>query len=106
MLKAINDKIVAEPIEPEKETAGGVLLPETAYDKDHIKVGRVTSVGEGRHAATFESRPLYGNRIAPAVAVGDIIYFRMFSASEIKVGGKLFYVMPEQDILCVKTPAE
>ena len=43
-----------------------------------------------------------GKRIAPDVAVGDIVIYAKYGGSEIKIEGEEFIIMRESDILAKK----
>jgi len=58
--------------------------------------GKVIAVGPGR--MTDE-----GKRIAPDVAVGDIVLYTKYGGSEIKIDGEEFIIMREGDILAKKS---
>lgn len=88
----LNDKILVERVEAEEKTAGGIVLPDTAKEKP--KQGKVLSLGEGK---VLDS----GKRQAFQVKKGDTVLFTSYAGSEIKVDGKEYLVMSEEDILAV-----
>ena len=88
----LNDKILVERVEAEEKTAGGIVLPDTAKEKP--KQGKVLSLGDGK---VLES----GKRQAFQVKKGDTVLFTSYAGSEIKVDGKEYLVMSEEDILAV-----
>ena len=81
-----------EPIEQEEETAGGIVLPETAKEKP--QKGTVIAVGPG-------DRDENGKRIPMDVQVGDTVLFAKYSGTEIKYNGKKLLIMRESDILAI-----
>ena len=88
----LNDKILVERVEAEEKTAGGIVLPDTAKEKP--KQGKVLSLGEGKVLDT-------GKRQAFQVKKGDTVLFSSYAGSEIKVEGKEYLIMSEEDILAV-----
>ena len=88
----LNDKILVERVEAEEKTAGGIVLPDTAREKP--KQGKVLATGEGKVLDN-------GKRQAFQVKKGDRVLFTSYAGSEIKVDGKEFLVMSEEDILAV-----
>ena len=88
----LNDKILVERVEAEEKTAGGIVLPDTAREKP--KQGKVLSTGEGRVLDNGKRQPFQ-------VKVGDKVLFTSYAGSEIKVDGKEYLVMSEEDILAV-----
>lgn len=92
MLKPLGDRIVIELVEVEEKTASGIVLPDTAKEKP--QEGKVVAVGPGR---VLDS----GERVAPEVAVGDLIIFSKYSGTEVKYQGKEYLILRETDILAV-----
>jgi len=91
-LVPLNDKILVERLEAEEKTAGGIVLPDTAKEKP--KQGKVLRVGEGKRLDN-------GQRAAFQVKVGDRVLFTSYSGHEIKVEGKDYLIMTEDDVLAV-----
>lgn len=91
-LKPLRDKIVVERSEAEEKTAGGIVLPDTAKDKP--KQGRVVAVGSGRVLDNGQTK-------APELKVGDRVLFGSFAGSEVKVEGKDYLIMAEQEVFAV-----
>lgn len=91
-LRPLRDKVVVERTEAEEKTAGGIVLPDTAKDKP--KQGAVIAVGTGRVLDSGESKPL-------EVRSGDTVLFSSFAGSEVKVDGKEYLIMNENEILAV-----
>ncbi|MDQ7780848.1 MAG: co-chaperone GroES [Planctomycetota bacterium] len=88
----IGDKVIVERLAAEERTKGGIVLPDTAKEKP--KEGRVISVGEGRLLDG-------GSRAKPSVKQGDRIIFASYAGSEVKVEGKEYLIMNDEDILAV-----
>jgi chaperonin GroES len=88
----LNDKILVERVEAEEKTAGGIVLPDTAREKP--KQGKVLSTGEGKVLESGKRQPFQ-------VKTGDTVLFTSYAGSEIKVDGKEYLVMSEEDILAV-----
>ena len=86
------DRIVVERLEAEEKTAGGIVLPDTAKEKP--KQGKVIAVGEGK---VLES----GEVAKPAVKKGDVVLFSSYAGTEVKVDGKEYLIMKEDDVLAV-----
>jgi chaperonin GroES len=88
----LNDKILVERVEAEEKTAGGIVLPDTAKEKP--KQGKVLSLGDGKVLDT-------GKRQAFQVKKGDKVLFTSYAGSEVKVDGKEYLIMSEEDILAI-----
>jgi chaperonin GroES len=88
----LNDKILVERVEAEEKTAGGIVLPDTAREKP--KQGKVLSTGEGKVLDN-------GKRSAFQVKKGDTVLFTSYAGSEIKIDGKEYLIMTEDDVLAI-----
>jgi len=88
----LNDKILVERVEAEEKTAGGIVLPDTAKEKP--KQGKVLSLGDGKVLDN-------GKRQAFQVKKGDRVLFTSYAGSEVKVDGKEYLIMSEEDILAI-----
>jgi chaperonin GroES len=91
-LRPLGDRVVIEPSEGEEQTAGGILLPETAKEKP--QQGTILSVGPGR-------RDDNGKLIAMDVKVNDKVLYAKYAGTEIKLEGKKVLILKESDILAV-----
>lgn len=91
-IRPLNDRILVERLEGESRTAGGIVLPDTAKEKP--KQGRVISVGPGR--LTEE-----GKRVPPEVKAGEVILFGSYAGTEVKIEGKEYLILREEDVLGV-----
>lgn len=88
----LNDKILVERLEAEEKTAGGIVLPDTAKEKP--KQGKVLSMGEGKVLDN-------GKRSAFQVKKGDKVLFTSYAGSEVKIDGKEYLIMTEEDVLAI-----
>jgi chaperonin GroES len=91
-IRPLHDRVVIRRLEEERTTAGGIVIPDTAAEKP-IQ-GEVIAVGNGKILDNGESRPL-------DVKVGDRVLFGKYSGTEVKLDGKEFVVMREDDIMGV-----
>ena len=91
-IKPLSNHVFIEPLEAEKITQSGIVLPETAENKP-IK-GKVVAIGSGK---TNEK----GEKISMSVKVGDIVLFKKYGPDEIEIEGKKYLVGDEEDILAV-----
>ena len=89
-IKPLEDRVVVEVLEAEEKTAGGILLPDTAKEKPQR--GKIVAVGAGK---LLDS----GKRASMSVKKGDVIIFAKFGGTEVKVAGKDYVIMKEDDIL-------
>lgn len=92
-LKPLSNHIFLEPIEEEKTTKSGIVIPETAEKEKPIK-GKVLAVGPGK----VNER---GELISMSVKVGDLVLFKKYGPDEIEIDGKKYLVGNEDDILAI-----
>ena len=91
-IRPLHDRVVVRRMEEERTTAGGIVIPDSATEKP-IQ-GEIIAVGKGKILDNGESRPL-------DVKVGDRVLFGKYSGTEVKLDGKDFLVMREEDIMGV-----
>ena len=89
-IKPLGDRVVIKPLEAEEKTASGIVLPDKAKEKPHE--GEVMAVGTGRLLDN-------GTRVEMEVAVGDRVLFSKYAGTEIKIDGKEYLIMRQDDIL-------
>ena len=89
-LRPLQDRILVRRVEEEEKTKGGIIIPDTAKEKP--AEGKIVSVGKGKLDEN-------GKRIAPEVKKGDRILFGKYSGTEVKVEGKEYLIMREEDVL-------
>ena len=89
-LRPLQDRILVQRVKEEEKTKGGIIIPDTAKEKP--AEGKVVSVGKGK---LDES----GKRIALEVKKGDRILFGKYSGTEVKIEGKEYLIMREEDVL-------
>jgi len=92
-LKPLGNKIILEAVSQEEKTKSGIFIPETA-DKEKPEQGKVLAVGPG---SILEN----GNRKQIDVKEGDIVLFSKYSPTEVKVDGKEYLVISDEDVMAV-----
>lgn len=91
-IKPMNDRILVLRVEQEQQTAGGIIIPDTAKEKP--QEGKVVVVGPGKMGDDGKRTPL-------EVKAGDRVLFAKYSGTEIKIDGVEHLFMREDDILGV-----
>ncbi|HET7843369.1 MAG TPA: co-chaperone GroES [Xanthomonadales bacterium] len=91
-IRPLHDRVVIKRMEEERLSAGGIVIPDTATEKP-IK-GEVVAVGEGKPLDNGQVRAL-------KVKTGDKVLFGKYSGTEVKVDGKDYLVVREDDIFAV-----
>ena len=92
-LKPLGSRIIIEPIEEDKTTESGIVIPETAEKERPIK-GKVLAVGPGRVTDS-------GERVPVSIKVGDTVLFKKYGPDEIEMDGKKYLVADEEDVLAI-----
>jgi len=91
--KPLSNRVFLEPLEEEKTTKSGIVLPDSAEKEKPIK-GKVIATGPGKVNEK-------GERIAMSVKVGDMVLFKKYGPDEIEIEGKKYLVGDEDDILAI-----
>ena len=91
-LKPLGDKVIVEVLGAQDRTKGGIILPDTAKEKP--QEAKVIAVGSGK---TLNN----GKVVPPEVKAGDTILFGKYSGNEVKVNGKEFLIINQDDILAM-----
>ncbi|MBL8816218.1 MAG: co-chaperone GroES [Planctomyces sp.] len=89
-INPLDDRVVVRPNEAEEKTAGGIVLPDAAKEKQQR--GTVVAVGPGRLLDSGERAPV-------SVQVGDQVLFGKYGGTEIEVDGEDVKILRESDIL-------
>jgi len=92
-IKPLSNHVFIEPVEEDKTTESGIVIPDTA-DKEKPMKGKVIAIGEGK-------RDENGKLIPMSVKVGDVVLFKKYGPDEIEVDGKEYLVGEETDILAI-----
>ena len=91
-IRPLQDRILVKRIEEEKQTEGGIIIPDTAKEKP-IE-GKVIAVGKGKVSEDGKIMPL-------DVKKGDRILFGKYAGTEVKIEGEEHLIMREEDVLGV-----
>ena len=81
-LQPINQNVLLEIEASEEKTASGIIIPDTAKEKPQF--ARVLAI------SGIED---------PEIAVGDVVFYKNFSGTELEYEGKDYLMMPYADIL-------
>lgn len=91
-VRPLNDKVLIERAKADEKTKGGIILPEASKEKP--KEGRIVAVGQGRLSDQ-------GERIPFQVKAGDRVLFKSYAGTDVKLDGKEYILMSEEEILAV-----
>ncbi len=91
--KPLSNRVFIEPLEEEKTTKSGIVIPDTAEKEKPVK-GKILAVGPGKLNDKGERSPM-------SVKVGDTVLFKKYGPDEIEIEGKKYLVGDEEDILAI-----
>jgi chaperonin GroES len=92
-VRPLRDRVLIERLEEaEQKSIGGILIPDTAKEKP--QQGRVIAAGKGRVNDKGEVFPL-------DVKEGDTVLFGKYAGTEIKIEGREYLIIREDEILGV-----
>jgi len=93
-LKPMPGYALIEPVELEKKTAAGIVLPDTHDEKS--QKGKVIALGEPQ---TTDS----GRKITPEFKIDDTVIYKKWGGDEVKFGvsGKEYIFVKFEDILAI-----
>ncbi|MBI4118238.1 MAG: co-chaperone GroES [Parcubacteria group bacterium] len=89
----LGDRVLIEPLEDEKRTDSGIIIPDTAKG-ERPQMGKVVAVGEGK-------RNDNGDLVPMTVKKGNVVLFSKYGPDEIKVEGEEFLITSESNILAI-----
>ena len=93
-LRPLHDKVVVERAKAEKQTPGGIIIPDQAQEKS-LEV-TVRAVGPGRVLDDGKILPL-------SVKPGDVVYLpSKYAGTEVTIEGRKLVVVREEEILAAK----
>jgi len=91
-IKPLHDFVLIEPAEQETTLPSGLVIPDSAKEKP--QKGRIVAAGNGKTKDNGEIKKL-------VVKVGDLVLYKKWGGTELKVEGKDLLMMREDDIIAV-----
>ena len=88
----LHDRLIVRRFDDGEQSVGGIIVPDSAKEKPQR--GKVLAVGVGKVRKD-------GSRQLPDVKDGDAILFGTYSGQEIKIDGKDYLIMREDDVLAI-----
>jgi chaperonin GroES len=88
-LTPLHDRVVVRRIEEKESVKGGIIIPDTAKEKQ--QEGEVIAVGSGKREK--------GELIPLDVKPGDRVLFGKYSGTEIKIEDEELLILREEEIL-------
>ena len=91
-VRPLHDRLIVQRLEEGEQRVGGIIIPDSAKEKP--QQGKVIAAGSGTSKDG-------GKRIPLAVRAGDTILFGKYSGQEIKLDGKDYIIMKEDEVLAI-----
>lgn len=86
-IKPLQDRVVILPIEEERKTSAGIIIPDNIKDKP--QAGTVIAVGSGKKDEAMELK------------VGDKVLFSKYAGTEFKHNEETYLIMRQGDVLAI-----
>jgi len=90
--RPLHDRVVLKRIDAETESAGGIIIPDTAKEKP--SQGEIIAVGPG-------GRDEGGELVPIDLKVGDRVLFGKWSGTEVRLDSIDYLIMKESDVMGV-----
>ena len=91
-VRPLGDHLLVRRVEEEEKTKGGIVIPDTAKEKQ--AEGEVIAAGKG-------TRDDDGKFQALEVKKGNSILFSKYAGTEVKIDGEDYLIMREDDVLAI-----
>ncbi len=91
-IRPLHDRLIVERREEDEKSPGGIVIPDAAKEKPVL--GKVISVGNGKVLEDGSLRKL-------AVKAKDTVLFAKYAGTEVRLDGKDFLVLREDDVIAV-----
>ncbi|GAA5171346.1 co-chaperone GroES [Viridibacterium curvum] len=91
-IRPLHDRIIVKRVEKARQTASGIVIPDTAAEKP--EQGEVLAVGPGKRLND-------GSLVAPQVKVGDQVLFGKYGGQTVKLDEQEYLVLREEDVFGV-----
>ena len=89
-IQPLGDRVLVEPLKEGEQNKGGIIIPDTAKEKP--QQGTVIAIGTGK----LDDK---GNKIPFNVKKGDKVLMPKYGGTEVKLDGKEYQIVREEDIL-------
>ena len=91
-LKPLGNRVVAKRTETEETTKGGIILPDSAKQKQETAI--VVAIGPGTKTKDGKDMPI-------PVSVGDKILMDKYGAQEVSIDDEDYLIVKADDIIAI-----
>ncbi|MBI1863049.1 co-chaperone GroES [Candidatus Microgenomates bacterium] len=92
-IQPLHDYVLVRPLEEEKKTASGIILPDSVKEKP--QAGEVVAVGPGAYD------PAGKNIIPMVVKPGQKVLYKKWGGNEVKVGREEWMLIEQKDVMAI-----
>ena len=89
-IKPLGERVLIQPLKEDEVKKGGIIIPDSAKEKP--QEGKVIAVGTGKVDDS-------GKKIPFNVKKGDKVLLPKYGGTEVKIDGKEYQIVREDDIL-------
>jgi len=89
-IQPLGDRVLVEPLKEEEMEKGGIIIPDTAREKQ--QEGKVIAIGTGKLDDNGKAIPFN-------VKKGDKVLMPKYGGTEVKIADKEYQIVREDDIL-------
>lgn len=89
MIKPLGDRVLVAPLEAVEKTKSGIIIPDSA--KEAPAQGKIVALGNGKLSE--------GKKHDFSVKAGDVVLYSKYSGDEVKLDGKIYKIMKEEEVL-------
>lgn len=91
-IRPLHDRIIVQRLDEGEQRVGGIIIPDSVKEKP--QQGTVVAAGNGMVKDG-------GRRFSLDVKAGDRVLFGKYAGQEIKLDGRDYFIMKEDDVLAV-----
>lgn len=92
MIRPLHDYLLVKRQDPEKQSKGGIIIPDAAAEKQ--ETAQVVAVGPGKRTEA-------GALVPVGVSPGDTVLIAKYAGQEVKVEGQTLHLLRGEDVLAV-----
>ena len=91
-IKPLFDNVLIEPLEKETTLPSGIVIPDSAKEKP--QEGKIVAIGSGGTDSE-------GKKIEMIVKKGDVVLYKKWGGTDVKLEGKELLLVKQEDILAI-----
>jgi chaperonin GroES len=92
--RPLGDRVIVEREELEKQSTGGIIMPDSLLARGKSQRGKVIAVGTGRLLENGKHGDMF-------VTTNQRVLFGAYAGNEVELEGKEYLILRQEDILAV-----